>query len=218
MKYLFQGWVLLVLALGFWQEVCGVRSLLLYNAIATEDISAIKWLLEEASKTGGPDEVCLLVNTEQEGIAPLCKAITTGHVTIAQLLLHGGANACAKDQDEMTPLHQVAASTINQRDGIKIAELLQEYGAVFSAKNKNRQTPLHLAAMHGNAEMPHFLLERLTDKGMVNGQDKDGKIPLHISAAGGKLEVVCLLVKYGAEKKGRVSNLRLRMARKLWRK
>lgn len=76
---------------------------------------------------------------------------------------------------------------------------LQSY--IFQDQRHNRTyqntaSPLHLAASGSNIEIPRLLLENNVN---VNSTTADGATPLHWACLKGFMEMVYLLITYGAD-------------------
>lgn len=85
-----------------------------------------------------------------------------------------------RENDEQTPLHQVAEWSLNTRSTgrqtLTLARRLLKAGADVNARDHIRRTPLHLAARTGNVPLGRLLLQEGAD---VNAQDHEGSTPLH---------------------------------------
>ena len=72
----------------------------------------------------------------------------------AEVLINRGANANAKDNNEMTALHYAA---LNGRT--RTVLLLIEAGSNVSDVTDRRMTPLHFASQHGHTKTAAILIE-----------------------------------------------------------
>ena len=102
-----------------------------------------------------------------------------GHLNteMAELLLAHEADVNAKDNEDETPLHVVAArGRAKEKDMVK---LLLAKGGEINAKNKDGDTPLLLAAKYctGDISMAEFLIAKGAD---LNAKDKKGYTTLTI--------------------------------------
>jgi hypothetical protein len=109
--------------------------------------------------------------------------------------------------DKETPLHS-AASHGNLELVSEMSELILDYGADVNVRNVNNWTPLHYACQGfrhplANSDEPRsfpevarLLLECGAD---VDAQTNSSSTPLHIAALSGRIEVVRVLLKHGAE-------------------
>lgn len=113
------------------------------------------------------------------------------------LLLAGGANANAIDDQGRTPLHHVCASC---HDGTNIdgddrtracIALLLCSGALEDACDAYGQTPLHVAAARNNT----CAAQALVIAGATEMADSEGNLPLHLAAAQGHVKIIELLVQ-----------------------
>lgn len=113
------------------------------------------------------------------------------------LLLAGGANANAADDQGRTPLHHACASCHDgtnidgdDRTGACIALLLSS-GALEDACDAYGQTPLHIAAARNNT----CAAQALVVAGATEVADAEGNLPLHLAAAQGHVKIIELLVQ-----------------------
>jgi ankyrin repeat protein len=125
-------------------------------------------------------------------VTPLVAALAGRHFETAQLLRNHGANPNVRCFDKGRPLHAAV-----QSGHLEMIQKLIEYRADVNALNVVGWTPLHIASRlnHPNIEVIRFLLGHGID---VNAQAKDGSTALHAASAHGTLEVVHLLLTYGA--------------------
>jgi ankyrin repeat domain-containing protein 50 len=143
----------------------------------------------------------------------------------ALLLLDGGANIEAKDDQGITVLHGPAfrgevaltrllldrgadieaksnwggtalyGATVNKHE--EVARLLLERGANIEAKaGTDGATALCTAARGGRREMVQLLLERGSN---IEARDNKGRAALHMVTAGGNSDVMPLLLEKGAD-------------------
>ena len=125
-------------------------------------------------------------------VTPLVAALAGRHFETAQVLRNHGANPNVRCYDERTPLHAAV-----QSGHLEMIQKLIEHSADVNALNVVGWTPLHIASQlnHPNIEVIRFLLGHGIN---VNAQAKDGSTALHAASAYGTLEVVHLLLMYGA--------------------
>lgn len=150
---------------------------------------------------------------DASGYSPLHVASALGYQSIVTLLLQSGANVYAQDFRGRTPLHYAAC-----RNFENIARLLLEHGAssqiedrlgdtplTLASKNKSFQTvkllenpPISIlqAANSNNLDAVRLLLD--LNQALVNVKDPYDFTPLHIAAGLGYLDMVNLLLGYGA--------------------
>jgi ankyrin repeat protein len=158
---------------------------------------------------------------------PLLAALIGNHTQVAEILLKHGANVDIRGLRDRTPLHEAIANVgmvqsllgkgadVNCRQNgprtplhlaacygeLKVARALVEHKANVNSRDKEGKTPLHLlleASRRDNddiLDLARFLLEHRTD---VNIRTTSGWTLLHEVAVKGKLEIVRLLLDYGA--------------------
>ena len=119
-------------------------------------------------------------------------------VRVAELLLaHGTEVDTRSNLNHWTPLH-----VASQHGKIEIVRLLLDRGATVNAEAKHGEKPLHfvLYRKHNSQEegvrIAQLLLERGAD---VNTRRNDHLTPLHLATEFGNLEIVRLLLDYGAD-------------------
>lgn len=120
-----------------------------------------KLLLQEGASIDAPDE-----GGDHKGNTPLIWAACCGHLTVARILLEGGAKIEHADNAGWTPLHWAA-----NRNQIDVTKLLLDKKANLEAKNNAGQTPLHLAAKNGSEDMVKLLLERGASYHVTDGKN-----------------------------------------------
>jgi len=118
-------------------------------------------------------------------------AAENSRIAVALLLLTHGADVNARDEEGMTPLHEV-----DEGDHAAVARLLVEGGADVNARSKSGATPLHIAAEKGHAKIARVLVEEGAD---VNARSKSEVTPLHIAAGNNSRAIVQLLLANQAE-------------------
>ena len=126
---------------------------------------------------------------------PLIAALAEEHFRTADSLRHNGADPHVQGYMGTIPLHSAA----NFGD-FKVVQKLIEYGAKIDARDEDGWTPLSWAS-RGHHFKDGSVLRLLLEKGAgVNAKaDKNGFTPLHVASEYGALEVVRLLLKYGAK-------------------
>ena len=147
-----------------------------------------------------------------KGRVPLHLAICNKRGTIepARTLLElGEADASARDGDDQTPLHVVAASCVTPSSGYKsdlaghesdlypFAKLLLKHGADPNAAiGESELTPLHVAAGGARTKLVELLLRK---GAAVDARDSDGATALHHAARAGSNAAVVALIEAGAD-------------------
>ena len=115
---------------------------------------------------------------------PLHRAAAEGDSEALAALLEAGADADARDEDGVTPLHLAASPDI--------VEALLNAGADVDARPSNGRTPLHYAMLEGNGEVLDALLEAGAN---ADVRSRDGLTPLHVTTSS---DVVTALLGEGA--------------------
>lgn len=121
----------------------------------------------------------------------LINAAIDGQVEKVKGLLDAGADAKAKDTDDVTAL-MLAAS----QDHTETVIVLLEAGADVEAKNINGGTALILVAKEGHTETAKALLEAGAD---VEAKNEDGLSALIAAAGHGRTETTKALLEAGAD-------------------
>ena len=104
---------------------------------------------------------------------------------------------CAKDEDQVTPLHLAARSGSHRVLDVLIARCKEhgyEIKTVLSFLDEENCTPLQAAVDGGYTEVVEVLLKHGASPVEAKG---DHPPPLHMSCAQGRLSMVELMVKYG---------------------
>ena len=95
---------------------------------------------------------------------------------MVELLINGGADVNAKNDDNRTPLHFAMI-----RGTPKIVEMLIKNGANVNAQTKSKETPLHGVA-NGDSDKHYAIAELLLNNGAdVNLKDTNDKTPLDVA-------------------------------------
>ncbi|CAL4092141.1 unnamed protein product, partial [Meganyctiphanes norvegica] len=116
-------------------------------------------------------------NTELRGdfqVAPLAKAVASGHTLIVEKVLSYGADVHARNAiSDSLPIHYAA------RGGrLKIAQLLHAHGSSLDAVNDSGCTPLHYAVCAWDFLGENHMVEWLLQQGVnVAAADRVGDTP-----------------------------------------
>ena len=103
------------------------------------------------------------------GVTPLMAAVQKNNVDAVKLLLERGANVNACNDHGYSLLHMA--------EDTEIAAVLLEASAKINTRNVFGQTPLHFAAIHCNAEMVIFLLEKYESENVEDELPDDSDDP-----------------------------------------
>jgi len=127
------------------------------------------------------------------GVSPLWVAVAVGHFSIVKLLVEeGNANVNHLSVTRSSPLR--AASYIGH---LNIARYLISHGADIRLVREGNYTNLMLSAYRKHTHIVKYFVDELQYD--PNEYDQDGRTPLHYAIDGGSLDVVQLLLKYGAK-------------------
>jgi ankyrin repeat protein len=151
---------------------------------------------------------------DSSGMTALHQAVNWKRAHIVRLLLrHPQSHLIinTQDHDGRTALHAAATHYDHIMD-TAIPELLLSNGADVSIRTKSGQTALHYASAHGRYPFVQMLLEKASDRGIANIQDKTGSTALHWlmranhDIGSGHQEVMSLLLYSGVDIKIRDNN------------
>ncbi len=180
----------------------------LHHAILSNQIPAVKWLLEtyrpseairhrssimsrmDAANWGRSHRILREIS-DTTGLKPLHIAVEHAAVEMVETLLAAGANMEAKDQQGRTPLiHAIFASRRASFD------TLLRSGARIDHTDAMGMSALHWAARLGHVAMITTLLEK--GAGRLD-HDNAGLEPIHEAASGGHILAVEALLTEGSE-------------------
>ena len=124
---------------------------------------------------------------------PLQAAIEGGFIeTVAALLENPNINVNQYGGEYGSA---VAAAAAKRLDGV-LAQLVR-MGASTNTKDRKGNNPLHYACLAGGEEVARFLVEH--DSQLVTLPNNAGETPICFAVKSGKLELVTLLYKHGAD-------------------
>ncbi len=155
---------------------CGKPAL--HYAAEIDHASMISWLLS----VGCPVDSC-----DDFGATPLKRAVQSGEVAAARVLLQGGADVLACNSREDQAIHEAG-----DRDMIA---LLLSAGADVNAISGCGYWPLKAAAREGNAALIRFLLET----GAAVDLTSTGETALFSAIYADSIECVRILLEAGAD-------------------
>ncbi|GFO43969.1 ankyrin repeat and socs box protein 13 [Plakobranchus ocellatus] len=124
-----------------------------------------------------------------DGATALCDACSNGCILCVQLLLENGANVNPPFL-LTTPVHESVL-----KDNWACLKLLLEYGASLDKSDCHFGTPLHVAACKGHLKSAMILLQA----GASPNVSKTHQTPLHLAARSQDLDLIKLLLEYGAD-------------------
>uniref|UniRef100_A0A8C7ZSM1 Serine/threonine-protein phosphatase 6 regulatory ankyrin repeat subunit A n=1 Tax=Oryzias sinensis TaxID=183150 RepID=A0A8C7ZSM1_9TELE len=133
--------------------------------------------------------------TDAKGRIPLHAAAFSDHVECVSLLLSHGAQVNVGDvQMHRTPLMMAALN--GQTNTVEV--LVSSGKADLSLQDTERNTALHLACSKGHETSALLILEKVSDRNLVNCTNAALQTPLHIAARRGLTVVVQELLGKGA--------------------
>ena len=131
---------------------------------------------------------------DEHGVAPLHRAIHSGHGDLARLLIEAGADVQARNHAGNTPVQVAAFAGLPE-----VIKLLVEAGAPVNVPDQVGDTPLHDAALQGQVEAARVLLDA---GARVNAANNAGKTPLDLARQHGHENVVAVLQAAGGQQGG----------------
>lgn len=128
---------------------------------------------------------------------PLCVAAGLGREECCKILLENGADANKRSIEGMFPLYWACMN-----ENLNIINLLLDNGADINLRNTNGWTSLHFACRRNNSNIVKVLLDANADP---NIRPSNYVISTLFEAVSrGNLEIVKLLISYGAEFKNKL--------------
>ncbi len=168
----------------------------LLDCIQKNDISTVKWLIENGAPLEEGDE------TEK---TPLLLAASLGNVDIVKILLQKGANPSAKDNKDLTAVHlaigrrsahEVIPFLLRPPNPQQLDSISVLHNSLVNAPDKAGRTPLHNCARFGMLNPAETLIAHNAD---VNAQDFRGLPPAYHAMQYRSYEIVELLIEKEAD-------------------
>ena len=173
----------------------------LFEVVRTDSIDTIRSLL-----AAGADLKAVEANSGQTILMHAALADHTSdtatRVRILKLLLDGGANIKARDNDGKTALLYSVQQYMSEAGGVlsrpEIVRLLLESGADVNARDKKGDTALMMTVQvwRNQLVIPQLLLDKGAD---VNLANERGETALMLTARDGKNDILQLLLARGAK-------------------
>ena len=128
---------------------------------------------------------------DKSGMTPLERAMHSGHRVMADIMLQLDREDHAEEAASMSPLQRAASMGLT---GAAVRSLLA-YGANPTIADDFEELPLHKAVRGGHRSVVELLAEVCN----VNTPDASGLTSLHWACLMGDVEMVSLLVRFGAD-------------------
>ncbi|XP_045076160.1 serine/threonine-protein phosphatase 6 regulatory ankyrin repeat subunit A-like [Coregonus clupeaformis] len=125
---------------------------------------------------------------------PLHAAAFTDHVECLQLLLGHNAQVNSPDASGQTSLMMAAEN--GQTNAVEL--LVSSAKAELTLQDAVKNTALHLACRKGHETSALLILEKITDRNLINSTNAALQTPLHVAARNGLTVVVQELLVKGA--------------------
>ncbi|XP_039478411.1 serine/threonine-protein phosphatase 6 regulatory ankyrin repeat subunit A-like [Oreochromis aureus] len=133
--------------------------------------------------------------TDSKGRTPLHAAAFSDHVECVSLLLSHGAQANVVDTHmHRTPLMMAALN--GQTNAVEV--MVSGAKADLALQDADRNTALHLACSKGHETSALLILEKISDRNLINCTNAALQTPLHVAARKGLTVVVQELLVKGA--------------------
>uniref|UniRef100_A0A8C2ZAY0 Uncharacterized protein n=1 Tax=Cyclopterus lumpus TaxID=8103 RepID=A0A8C2ZAY0_CYCLU len=160
----------------------------LHCAVMSDNEGVAEMLIDSLGTT-------IVNTTDSKGRTPLHAAAFSNHVECVSLLLSQGAQANIVDTlISSTPLMMAALN--GQTNTVEM--LVSSAKADFTLQDTNRNTALHLACSKGHETSALLILEKISDKNLINCTNTALQTPLHVAAKKGLTVVVQELLRKGA--------------------
>uniref|UniRef100_A0A8C1D511 Ankyrin repeat domain 28b n=1 Tax=Cyprinus carpio carpio TaxID=630221 RepID=A0A8C1D511_CYPCA len=159
----------------------------LHCAVINDNEGAAEMLIDTLSPA-------IVNSTDSKNRTPLHAAAFTDHVECLQLLLGQNAQVNCVDAGGKTPLMMAAEN--GQTNAVEV--LVSSAKADLTLQDANKNTALHLACSKGHETSALLILEKITDRNLINSTNAALQTPLHVAARNGLTVVVQELLAKGA--------------------
>ncbi|MCO5575128.1 hypothetical protein L7F22_028925 [Adiantum nelumboides] len=171
---------------AFWKK------LVIRGSLSLAIDCGIPWYLIVRFLCGISDPSHSIVNVgDEEGWTALHSAVSSGHLSIVEILLQAGADVSSVTNGGRTALHYAAS-----KGRLKLAEVLIAHESNVNEKDQFGCTPLHRAASAGHSNVCELLIE---EGAKVDATDKTGQTPLMYATICNDKQVALLLIRHGAD-------------------
>lgn len=131
---------------------------------------------------------------DAEGNVPLHSAVHAGDLPAVEICLQAGAQLCAQQHDQSTPLHLACA-----QGAIEVVRLMRQLAPdacaeCFCLMDAQQMSPLHCAAMFDHDELLEMLCGQCAGS-LLQQPDKQGRNVLLLSASRGAWRCVQTLLR-----------------------
>ena len=166
-----------------------------HRACGDGDINQVKELLTSHNDIRDAINKCVYNNGFGGTLAAIHLAVEGMHKEVCQFLLSNGASTSVTDSEGYSPIH-IACNVGN----VDVLNLLLDNGAdPESLVERIGSTTLHEAVCSGSLEIVEALLDRISNKDLVNHQDTKGWSPLHYACQYGHNKIVKVLLAHKAK-------------------
>lgn len=160
----------------------------LHCAVMNDNEGVAEMLIDSLGST-------IVNTTDSKGRTPLHAAAFSDHVECVSLLLSHGAQANVADTHmRRTPLMMAALN--GQTNTVEV--LVSSAKADLTLQDAQRDTSLHLACSKGHETSALLILEKISDRNVINCTNAALQTPLHVAARRGLTVVVQELLGKGA--------------------
>lgn len=195
------GW-LPIHAAASGNQLGATRALLELGADINSDLNARRWTpLHYAAEGGHAELTQFLLGHGADanaaggtGDTPAHLAAEKGHLRVVELLLRHGVSTDERNRDEKTALHKAAAA-----DHVEVVKCLIEHGASVQGWGERVVPPLYWALLgNGGTDVIRALIKSGADINEANATTH-WEAPLHVAVRRGDIELVRLLMQFGAD-------------------